>query len=558
MIEKQWVFTGGPVNDDLFRNILKGRGIESDQDVEEFLSPSPQLTYDPFLLKDMEAASERILRALEAGEKICIYGDYDADGICSVSLLMDIFNKLGADFFYYIPSRFDEGYGLSFEAIDKLKEKGTKLIVTVDCGIASALEVAYAKDLGIETIVTDHHNPGDELPDCLTVNPKQETCPYPEKNLSGCGVAFKLAQALERKQPESLSKRDLNSVLDLVAIATVGDIVALQGENRTLTKYGLRSIGSGQRLGLTSLLKEIGIDLEGVRASQITYGIVPHLNAAGRMYSADLAVDLLTSKDSRGAERLAKSLVELNQDRKDKQNKAFQEALDLLEGRDGDEKFIVLKLPEAHEGVTGIVAGKVKDVYNLPTLIFTPLDQDQLKGTGRSIAGIDLYKLLYPNKDMFEKFGGHEGACGLSMEAVHFDQVKANLLAQVGEVFENNKELFTYKLAIEGILDPAIELWQLAESLDKMEPFGQGNPRPLLMFKDVIIDSPFYMGDQNKHVRFMVNGVNCILFGGSERVKKYHGQARPVDLAGYLEFNYWNGETKLQFMVEDIRHSEKE
>lgn len=557
MIEKKWIFPEADRPTDFFENMLARRGVVNEEDLEEFLSPSPVLTYDPFLLKNMKAVTARILKSISLKEKICIYGDYDADGICSVSLVMEIFEKLGADFFYYIPCRFEEGYGLNNEAVERIKQAGARLIITADCGISSAKEVEYAKILGMETIVTDHHKAGEELPQCLIINPKQEDCPYPEKNLSGCGVVFKLAQALQRERPELLGKADLNRVLDLVAIATVGDIVPLLGENRTLAKYGLKTLAEGRRLGLATLMQQIGIKGETLKSEQIGYGIVPHINAAGRMFSADLAVDLLRVKSEPEAQRLAQNLSAHNQDRKNKQNAAFNDALKMLEHRDEAEKFIILELPEAHEGITGIVAGKVKDLYNLPTLIFTPLGQGQLKGTGRSIPGLDLYEILRPYSHMFEKFGGHEGACGLSMDKIHIDELKKALQDRTEELFHENKDLFAYRLLIEGEPDKDTDFWNLARMMEKMEPFGQGNPRPLLALKSAIIEAPFYMGEEGKHVRFTAGGISCIMFGGSEKIRQYYADGQAIDLAGFIEINQWNGEERLQFMVEDIRHSEK-
>lgn len=556
MTDKQWLFPKIQKGGDIYRHILEARGIVSDEDKEEFLSAQPRLTHDPFLMKNMEKVCCRILSAIDKHEKICIYGDYDADGICSVSLLMDIFQKLGADIFYYIPSRFEEGYGLNKDAIDTIIDRGAGLIVTVDCGVAALEEVAYAKTRGFEIIVTDHHNVGEKKPDTLVINPKQVDCEYPEKNLSGCGVAFKLAQALQRRRPDILTKSDLNKVLDLVAIATIGDIVPLLGENRTLIKYGMKNLAEGRRVGLAALLKQIGLSGETLKAEQVAYGIVPYLNAAGRMFSADLAVELLVTENEEHAAELAISLADHNQDRKNKQSNALKDALEALESREDDYKFIMLKLEEAHEGVTGIVAGKIKDLYNLPAIIFSPIGKGRLKGTGRSITGLNLYEMLLPYSNLYEKFGGHEGACGLTMKADHYKDLEEKLQQKATMMFDADPDLFVYKLVIEGCISRENDLWKLANELEKLEPFGQGNPKPLLALKSAVISSPVYMGEDGRHVKFQADRMSCIFFGGSERVKQFYEDGNPVDLVGYLEINRWNGEEKLQFMVEEIRYSE--
>lgn len=554
-MEKTWIFPDGEMDKNLIKSLLKNRGISGGEEIEEFLSPNPKLTFDPFLMKDMEGAVERILIALDKKEQICIYGDYDADGVCGVSLLMDIFQKLGANYSYYIPSRFDEGYGLNREAIEKIKERGTDLIITVDCGSSSYYEVIKAKELGMDIIVTDHHNLGPVHIPCLLINPKQEDCPYPEKNLCGCGVTFKLAQALSRRMPHLLSKSDLNSVLDLVAIATVGDIVSLLGENRTMVKYGLKSIKGKKRPGLIHLINSIGLRPGELKSDNLAYIIVPHLNAAGRMVSAKAGIKLLTSNNEEHWKEAAHNLVACNEERKKLQMASYEEAVIKINQLYPHEKFIILELPDAHEGITGIVAGKLKDKYNCPVIVVTPTGEDQLKGTGRSIEGINLYDILAKHESLFEKFGGHSGACGFTMDKSNLTALREGLKVFADNLYEKEPSIFLPKLIIHGEISPSQLDKELATDILKLEPFGHKNPKPVFAMRKVPVSRPFYMGDNNQHVRFEVGSIKCVFFNGSERFDKLYSPEQVMDIAGFPEINRWNGNEKIQLLVEDLRQS---
>ncbi len=552
-MEKQWIFPEERHDEDIVRTILRSRGIVDREAAEEFLSDSPQLTYDPFLMKNMQEAVERIAAALEKGEHICIYGDYDADGVCGVSLLWEILKKLNANYSYYIPSRFDEGYGLNKEAIEKIKDRGTGLILTVDCGSVSCDEVEYAEELGLDVIVTDHHNLNDKPVSCLLINPKQEDCTYPEKGLSGCGVAFKLAQALQRTMSESLTRKDLNQTLDLVAIATVGDIVPLTGENRTLVKYGLRVINNRKRPGLSALIRGAGLKEGEIKSHQLAYVIVPHLNAGGRMFSAEAGVRVLTSAGERECIEACEKLLENNRERKQIQEIAFVEAVTEIERNNTDEKFIVLDLPDAHEGITGIVAGKLKDKYNRPVIIVTPTGDNKLKGTGRSIEGLNLYDMLSANGHLFDKFGGHAGACGFTMDSTNLKALREELLASAESRFHESPSLFHPSLSIDGVLYAGELTKELICRLEKLEPFGHKNPKPLFALCRMILSAPCYMGDRQQHVRFSAGGIPCVFFNGADCFRELYQSGSPVDLAGYPELNRWNGSEKIQFTVVDLR-----
>lgn len=552
-MQKQWVFPIKEDNKDILISLLEKRGIIGQESVEEFLSDRPQLTHDPFLMKDMKEASDRILAALDKHEHICIYGDYDADGVCGVSLMIEILGKLNADLSYYIPSRFEEGYGLNQEAIAKIKDRGTHLIITVDCGSVSYDEVEYAKELGMDVIVTDHHNLNDKPASCLLINPKQEDCPYPEKGLSGCGVAFKLAQALQRKLPKKLTKADLNKMLDLVAIATVGDIVPLTGENRTMVKYGIRMINSGKRSGLSMLIKGAGLKDGEINSENIAYVIVPHLNAAGRMLSARTGVKLLTADTEQEWKEAANCLLENNRERKRIQDIAFEEAVAQIDECGCQERFLILDLPNAHEGITGIVAGKIKDKYNLPTIIVTPTGENKLKGTGRSIEGLDLYEMLSACSHLFDKFGGHAGACGFTMDSANLQVLREALCTSAESRYRTDPLLFQSRLNIDIELEAEELKYELISCIEKFEPYGHKNSKPIIAIRGVSLSGPCYMGDRQQHVRFYADGVSCILFNRADEFREYYEQGRPVDIAGYPEINRWNGSEKIQFMVIDLR-----
>ncbi len=553
---KRWIFPKKRGNTEIIDALLESRGVTGKEAMEEFLSSSPQLTFDPFLMKDMTESVDRILLALDNGENICVYGDYDADGVCGVSLMIEILRLLGAEYSYYIPSRFDEGYGLNCEAIEKIKERGTDLIITVDCGSSSYEEVLFAMELGMDIIVTDHHNLGAKPAPCLLINPKQDMCTYPDKDLSGCGVAFKLAQALNRRRPQHLSRADLNSLLDLAAIATVGDIVSLTGENRTIVKYGIRYINSKKRPGLTHLIDGAGLAGCEIKSDHIAYIIVPHLNAAGRMLSAETGVKLLTCHNEEEWKEAAENLLSNNRERKRIQDMAYEEAIKRVEESHLEDKFIVLDLPDAHEGITGIVAGKIKDKYNRPTIIVTPSGENKLKGTGRSIDGLNIYEMLSECGQLFEKFGGHAGACGFTMDNANLQPLRNALGALAVIRFNEDPSLFDPKLIIDAeVISEDLDN-KLIDCLNRLEPFGHKNPKPIFVLRKVQLKDPCYIGEHRQHVRFGVNGAQCIYFNGAEQFISLYEGGKPVDIAGYPEINRWNGCERIQFVVSDMRLSD--
>lgn len=537
-------------NEEILKEILCCRGIEDSEDISEFLSERPQRTYDPFLLLNMEAGVDLLLSEIDKGTKICIYGDYDADGVTSICVMSHVLSMLTDNFTYYIPSRFEEGYGLNKEAVRKIHEDGTGLLITVDCGSVSYDEVEYAKELGMKVIVTDHHSIEDIKADCILINPKQKECTYPFKELAGCGVAFKMAQAVLRKS--GLPRSAVNDVLDIVAVGTVGDVVSLTDENRTLVKYGLNKINSGTRKSLKKLCT--AISLKWIKSENIAFGIAPHINAAGRMASAREAAELFLTDDEQIMDKNVQALIDYNYQRKKKQETAYNQGMELISG---SEKFVVLHLEDIHEGIAGIVAGKIKEAVNKPTIIVTPSGDGFLKGTGRSIEKIDIYRLLKNHESLFERFGGHRSACGFLMKKENLPQLRDALDKEMCRLLEENSSVLDADVLWDMELEPGEVSVELAAELQKLEPIGQGNPKPVFIMKNVDISQVRFMGADSTHVRFMVSSgtmdkAECVLFQKAQDKREIICGGEPVDVTGTLELQTWNGREKVQFIVEEI------
>ena len=538
-------------SEEILRALLEIRGISSAEDISEFLSDRPQKTYDPFLLLNMEAGVDLLLSEINKGTKICIYGDYDADGVTSICILSHVISMLTDNLTYYIPSRFEEGYGLNKNAVKKLHDDGVGLMVTVDCGSVSYEEVEYAKELGMRVIVTDHHSIDSIKADCILINPKQKECTYPFKELAGCGVAFKMAQAIQQKA--GLPKSAVNEVLDLTAVGTVGDVVSLTDENRTIVKYGLNKINTGERKSLKKL-KE-AISLKWITSENIAFGIAPHINAAGRMASARDAVELFMAKDDRTMDRRVEDLVFYNSQRKKKQDTAYNQGMEMLTGH---EKFVVLHMENIHEGIGGIVAGKIKETTGRPTIIVTPSGEGSLKGTGRSTDKIDIYQVLKKHEDLFERFGGHKSACGFLMNQENLQQLRESLDHEIDCLLEDDPGILEAETSWEMELDPGEITVELAAELMKMEPVGQGNPRPSFVLRNIRPMQVGFMGSDSTHARFNAeseggNRAECVLFQKAQEKRELLFGEGPVDIIGTVELQKWNGRERVQFIVEEIR-----
>lgn len=559
-IEIRQELEGVPVS---ILRMLKRRGVEEEK-FEDFLAQYPKASYDPLLLDDLKPACEKILDYARSGKRICVYGDYDADGVTSTCLLVSVISHFTDKVSYYIPSRFSDGYGPNNIAIKKIADDGTDLLVTVDCGITSKKEIEYAMSFGMDCIVTDHHILRDGMtPECLTVNPHRAGSKYPFSDLSGCGVAFKMAQGIQRiceaeGRQDLFSKKDLNALLDLVAISTVADIVPLLDENRSLVKYGLERINRREREGLNALLSELSLDGV-IDASGISFIIAPNINALGRMDRADKGVELLLSTESsEKLNELAQYIKKTNQNRKTVQEETSRVCKEKLLTEDCGDYAPVIFAPDAHEGVAGIVAGGLKEELNKPICIVSMASDGSYKGTGRSVAGLNLHSLFENCGDVFERFGGHAGACGFTVKQGKLEEFRRNLNELVKREIEKNPSLAEKTIFVEKELSAEEKTIEFAEALQRLEPFGEANPVPIFCVRNAHATDIRLLGSEGQHLKFnVVNDdgirISCICFGGS----KYESLVRDnmIDVAGEFGINEFRGSKQIQLKVIDIKEN---
>ena len=561
---KKWILNSekeSPLYEGIHPNIarlLYNRGIRGKEAVKEFLSDKPLKTYDPFLLKGMREAVEKIQYHVERGSKICIYGDYDVDGVTAICLVFEFLHHITNNLSWYIPARQEEGYGMNKAAVKKIRDAGVDLLISVDCGISAYEEVKYAEELGLDVIITDHHTADERIADCIVINPKQPGCEYPYKELCGCGVAYKLIQALQRSY--HLDKKTLREGLDLVAIATVADIVPLLDENRTLVKYGLREVNQRKRIGLDCLIKAIGLEGRNITASDIAFVIGPHINAGGRVSTAESSLKLLMEKNRNKAKHLAEVLIGNNNLRKSLQQKGFDLAKKNLAETDSG-RLILVSGEEIHEGVAGIVAGKLKEEYYRPALIVTQNKEEGiLKGTGRSVDTINLYDLLKTQEKLLIGFGGHKAACGFSIDENNLESFRRGLEAEIAQMEEENPALLEDVLPIDDVLDLADADNDFGWMLERLEPFGQKNQRPVFLVEKVFIDDMKFVGREKEHCRFFLkdlqgNSLECIMFNGESRFRRMQFEGKLFDFAGRINMNYRGGAYNIQFIPIDFKRS---
>lgn len=540
----------------VIRKLLQLRGITSEEEIKEYLSPMPQRTYDPFLMKGMKEAVKRILFHTKNGSRICIYGDYDCDGVTAVFLMTEVLKELTDESLidHYLPSRFREGYGLNKDAIDKIAERKTDLIITVDCGITQAEEAAYARLLGIEMIITDHHNTSDVIPDCIVLDPKQKDCPYPFDGLCGCGVCYKLAQALQRTA--GFDKSVIHRLLDIAGIATIGDVVPLTDENRTIAKYGLYEIRSGRRENIRILLGKIQRRYSELDSYGVSFGIVPCINAAGRMGDADNALALLMADDPGQAEKYASSLSAANNDRKSVQEEAYQRGIKLIEEQCPGSTIPVIRDDLAHEGIIGIVAGKLSQQFYRPVIVLTEKD-GTVKGSGRSIEEVDLYSIVSAHSDMLERFGGHKAACGLTLKSADkLDDFRAALEGEMEKLLAEEPGMLDDDGKYDLIIEPSDVNLQVAEEIECMEPFGNANEKPAFKLEDVHISRGFLMGSEKNHLKFRAEKdgytVECVAFFAADEYKELVFEEPLCDLIGRIAVNEFRGRRSAQLIVDRI------
>ena len=534
----------------ILAKILVNKGITEKKDIELFVNPTRKDFYDPFLMPDMEIAVDRILKAIEDKEKIIIYGDYDADGITSTTVLKNFLEERGLEIGTYIPNRLDEGYGLNKNAIKSIYDQGYRLIITVDCGISGTEEIEYANSLGIETLITDHHEPTEVLPNALAVvDAKRKDNKYPFNQLAGVGVVFKLIQAISIKL--NLEEKEFLKYLDIVCIGTISDIVPLVDENRVIAKLGLRLIAQTRNIGLKALLEVIGFS--NIDSSAISFGVAPRINACGRMGNEKVALDLFLSKDYAEAKKLAIRLNEYNIERQTIEKQIFDEAVQKVEANEKDKTCVIVGSKGWHHGIIGIVASKITDMYFKPSILVC-FEDGEGKGSGRSIPGFDLHEALMKCEKHLEKFGGHAMAVGVSLKESEFESfkneleeyAKKNEIDKIQPVIKIDSELSLKDVSIDSV-----------KSLSMLEPYGEANKMPLFLFKNLKINSIRALSE-GKHLKLTLKEdnymINAIGFNMGELSEKYLLDDK-VDIVGNLDINVYNGNENVQIILKDIRKS---
>lgn len=541
--------------DELVAFLLVQRGITSFEEAKKFFRPSLEDLHDPYLMKDMDKAVERIEMALEKGENILVYGDYDVDGTTSVALMSTYLKTHTNNIATYIPDRYEEGYGISFQGIDFAHDNDFSLIIALDCGVKAIDKVAYAKDKGIDFIICDHHRPGAELPNAVAVlDPKREDCEYPYKELCGCGVGFKLIQA--HASQHDVSTDSLVSYLDLVATAIAADIVPITGENRVLTYYGLQVINHHPRIGIQALLQQV--DKEVLTITDVVFIIAPRINAAGRMKHGNHAVRLLTEIDYSNAVKYASEIEEFNSDRRHEDRRTTEEALTQIEQQKEQEGYTTVVYDKTwHKGVIGIVASRLTETYYRPTLVFTK-SGDFLAASARSVSGFDVYNAIEACSEFLEQFGGHKYAAGLTLKEENFPAFKERF----EEVVKNTID--THLLTPEIKIDTAIDINKIDERLMRIlkqcAPFGPGNMTPVFMsesLKDTGYAKP--VGEDGKHLKITVtqdgsHKIGGIGFGLGDRFSLVSNK-KSFKAVYSIDENHWNGTVSIQLKLKDLKAS---
>ena len=561
----------------LIVQILYNRGIASEEEVRAFLAAdSSQLNQHPVQMKSIGPAVERIQQAIEKGESIVVYGDYDADGVTSTVLLVEALDAFEAKVQPYIPDRFEEGYGLNKEAIADLANQGVKLIITVDCGIRSVDEVAYGNSLGVDFIITDHHQvPQDQAsqdvvpPAVAVINPKQATCRYPFEELAGVGIAFKLVQALQDAQTKGTTDADVGlsgrrsatsveaNLLDLVAIGTVADMAPLVGENRVLVKVGLEQINHPQRVGLQALIEQSRLKVGNITAGSIGFTLGPRLNAAGRLTHAQLAYRLLTTDDLAEAVRLSQELDQINEERQMMTQAFVDRAREEILGDEEPASLYVIADSDFNPGVVGLVASRLSDEFYRPILV-AERGPEFTKGSGRSIPEFDITRALDQCADLLVKYGGHAAAAGFTLET-------ANLAAfeqRLQEIAHNQlgHQDLRKTLAIDGQVNLRGVTHQLVQTIQQLQPFGYSNPTPRFVSKGLTVRHQTVVGKDGDHLKLKLYDGKRVWDAIGFRMGRVWPPERKlneIDVVYTLEFNFWNGRTNLQLNLKDIKLSSK-
>ncbi len=533
----------------LIAKLMLDRGLTTPEEVDRFMHPKIEHLRDPFTLTDMHLAVARIEKAILNHEHIWIYGDYDVDGITSIAILMKYFEYRGASAHFYIPDRQDEGYGISESGLKSIQERGGDLVITVDCGITALDQANYASEIGLDLIITDHHEFHGDVPKAIAViNPKRDD--YPFKMLAGCGVALKVVQALSGDDFINFYEQ----IIDIAALGTVADIVPLIDENRVITSLGLNQMSGTRNPGIQALLSEAALVGKEVNSGHIGFVIAPRINASGRIGNPSIAVNMLIEKDYFKALEIAKQLSLLNTDRQ-MQEREIMEAAEAFIQSNIDlerEKIMLVVGNNWHTGIIGIVASKLSDKYSRPTVILNS-DGEYAKGSARSIDGISIYDVLYRFKDLFEKFGGHEQAAGLSLKAENIPLLKSGL--QTYSETEIRHFMLISKAKVDGALAPHMVTHDLIESIEALKPFGMGNPKPQFVFNELIVEDYKVLGKTQNHLKLIVNDGNrvydAMAFNQANNVQ-YLRKSDRIHLLMTLEKNNFMGVETIQFNIKDM------
>lgn len=547
--------------DPVLANLLVQRGIKTFSAARDFFRPDLSMLHDPFLMTDMDCAVDRLYKAIQNKENILIYGDYDVDGTTAVSLMYSFVRTLTDKIDYYIPDRYDEGYGISYKGIDWAAEGKFSLIIALDCGIKAVEKVMYAKERGIDFIICDHHLPDDQLPGAVaTLDPKRADCNYPFDDLSGCGVGFKLVQGYAQKF--GIPFEQIASLLDLVVVSIAADLVLVTGENRVLAHFGLKQINDAPRKGLLSMIKLSGLDKHKITIDDIVFKIGPRINAAGRMESGKTSVDLLTSGNEEDATKLGATINVHNNDRKNIDREITYEAINMVKTAPDFEKrkSTIVYNSQWHKGVVGIVASRLVEAYYRPTIVLTR-SNGFVTGSARSIPGFDLYEAIEACADLLENFGGHMYAAGLTLKEENLEKFSAKFESIV--VSKITKEILTPIVNIDSFLDFKQITPKFFRILKQFQPFGPGNLSPVFITENVYDNgNGRKVGSDNGHLKLELiqedepyRHISAIAFNKSEHFS--HMQAgNPVDICYSIAENYYRGIANIQLRIKDIRNRE--
>ena len=535
--------------------LLAGRGIHTSAEARAYIRPSLDSLHDPFLMRDMGAAVDRLCRAIDSHERIMIYGDYDVDGTTAVALMYSFLKTQTDNIIYYIPDRYTEGYGISTKGIDTAKAEGCSLVIALDCGIKAVEKMEYANSLGIDFIICDHHTPGAVIPKAVAVlNMKRADCLYPFKDLSGCGVGFKLAQAYAQRR--GINMQEVYRLLPLLAMSIASDIVSLTGENRILAFYGLRALNAQPSVGLQAIMKVAGIEGKSVNISDLVFKFGPRINAAGRINSGAEAVRLLITDDAEEAFKFAQDIDSYNQDRRDYDSKTTDEALALLakDPMNSSKSTTVVYSPEWHKGVVGIAASRLTETYYRPTIVLTAGEDDIISGSARSVSDFDIYTAIDSCRDLLTNFGGHKYAAGLSMHLADLPEFQRRFEEYVAAHITPEQKCPT--LEIEAEVELSDMNWQMYKILQCLEPFGPDNERPLFLCRNLINNRNTRAVSEGKHLHLDLTdrtvAMDGIAFGQGEKATHLQN-GKAVDICFYLEENTFRGRTTLQMNAQDIK-----